>query len=87
MYNISVLADKRTDSLDLEISMDKVFAERVNLDQTAINDIMESTEYCDHTDITLRDRFTGIKEDGAARSGTKSGMEGWKEIVDCTWLN
>jgi hypothetical protein len=66
------LADKdiRTNNLNLDIDLDETFAERIDSDQTRINSAVESTELRDQTDITLRNRFVGVRTDDAARNST-----------------
>jgi hypothetical protein len=65
-------AEELTNDLDLNIDLDKTFTERVDLDETGINSAIESTEFGDETDITLRDRFVGVRTDDAARDGAHS---------------
>jgi hypothetical protein len=76
------LATERTNDLDLNIDLDKTFTERVDLDETGINSTIESTEFGNETDITLRDRFVGVRTDDAARNGTHGSNAGTKS-VDC----
>jgi hypothetical protein len=66
------LAEERTNDLNLDIDLDKTFTERVDLDETGINSAIESTEFGDETDVTLRDRFVGVGTDDAAGNGTHS---------------
>ncbi len=66
------LAKERTNDLNLDIDLDKAFTERVDLDETGINRTIKSTEFCDETDVTLRDRFVGVRADDAAGNGTHS---------------
>jgi hypothetical protein len=47
-----------------------MFTERVDLDETGINSAIESTEFRDETDVTLRDRFVGVRTDNAAGNST-----------------
>lgn len=69
---VPVLADIRTNNLNLDINLDKTFAERVDFNETRIDCTIESAEFGDQTDITLRDRFVGVRTDEAARNGTHS---------------
>jgi hypothetical protein len=66
------LAEKRTNNLNFDIDLNKTFAERVDLDETRINSTIESTEFCDETDVTLRDRFVGVRTDDAAGDSAHS---------------
>ncbi len=65
-------AEERTNDLNLDIDLDKTFTERIDLDKTGVNRAIESTEFCDETDVTLRDRFVGVRTDDAAGNGTHS---------------
>ena len=68
-----ICAEKQlTNDLDLDIDLDKTLTERVDLDETGINRAIESTEFGDETDVTLRDGFVGVRADDAARNGTHS---------------
>jgi len=62
----------RTNNLNLDIDLDEAFAEGIDLDETGINRTIESTEFGDQTDITLRDRFVGVRTDNTAGNGTHS---------------
>jgi hypothetical protein len=67
---VLTLAEERTNNLNLDIDLDKTFAKRVDLDETGVNRTIKSTEFCDETDVTLRDRFVGVRTDDAAGNGT-----------------
>ena len=54
-------ADVHTNDLNLNINLNETFAERVDLDKTGINSAIETTEFGDETDVTLRDRFVRVR--------------------------
>ena len=58
--------DIHTNDLNLDIDLNKTFTERVDLDEAGINSAIESTEFGDETDVTLRDRFVGVRTANAA---------------------
>jgi hypothetical protein len=64
-----VIADIHTNNLNLDINLDETFAEWVDLDETGINRAIKSTELGDQTDVTLRDRFVGVRADNTTRNG------------------
>jgi hypothetical protein len=66
------VADILTNNLNLDIDLNKTFAERVDLNETGINSAIESTEFGDQTNVTLRDRFIGVRTADAAGEGTHS---------------
>jgi hypothetical protein len=72
----------RTNDLNLDIDLNKTFTERVDLDETGINRTIEATEFCDETDVALRDRFVGVRTDDTARDCAHSSNTGTKG-VDC----
>jgi hypothetical protein len=61
-----VFADVHTNDLNLDVDLNETFAEGVDLDETGINSAIESTEFGDQTDVTLRDRFVGVGTANAA---------------------
>ena len=67
-----IVADIHTNNLNLDIDLNKTFAERVDLDETGINSAIESTEFGDQTNITLRDRFVGVRTADAAGESAHS---------------
>jgi hypothetical protein len=52
--------------------LDKLFAQRINLDQTWINSAIEATKLCNQTDITLRNRSVWVGANDAARNSSES---------------
>ena len=58
--------DVHTNDLNFDINLNETFTERVDLDETGINSAIESTELGDQTDVTLRDRFVGVRTANAA---------------------
>jgi hypothetical protein len=66
------VADILTNNLNLDIDLNKTFAERVDLNETGINSAIESTEFGDQTNVTLRDRFVGVRTADAAGEGAHS---------------
>jgi len=65
------IADIRTNNLNLDIDLDETFTKGVDLDETGINSAIESTEFGDQANITLRDGFVGVRTDDAAGDGTQ----------------
>jgi len=65
-------AEIHTNNLNLDIDLNEAFAERVDLDETWINSTVESTEFGHEADVTLRDRFVGVRADDTAGNGTHS---------------
>jgi hypothetical protein len=63
---VRAFVDIHTNDLNLDIDLNKTFTERVDLDETGINSAIESTEFGDETDVTLRDRFVGVRTANAA---------------------
>jgi hypothetical protein len=68
----NAMSDMLTNNLNLDIDLDKTFAERVDLDETGINSAIKSTEFGDQTNVTLRDRFVGVRTDNTARDSAHS---------------
>jgi hypothetical protein len=66
------VAEIHTNNLNLDIDLNKTFTERVDLDETRINSTIESTEFGDQTNVTLRDRFVGVRTADAAGEGAHS---------------
>ena len=66
------VAEIHTNNLNLDIDLNKTFTERVDLNETGINSAIESTEFGDQTNITLRDRFVWVRTTDAAGEGAHS---------------
>jgi hypothetical protein len=66
------VAEILTNNLNLDINLNKTFAKRVDLDETRINSAIESTEFGDQTNVTLRDRFVWVRTADAAGEGAHS---------------
>jgi len=60
---------RNLNNLNLDIDLNKMFTERVDLDKTRVNSAIESTEFGDQTNVTLRDRFVGVRTADAAGEG------------------
>jgi hypothetical protein len=69
---VFALAEEHTNNLNLDVDLDKTLTERIDLDETGVNRAIKSTEFCDETDVTLRDRFVGVRADDATGDGTHS---------------
>ena len=76
------VAEIHTNNLNLDIDLNKTFTERVDLDETRINSTIESTEFGDQTNVTLRNRLVWVGAADAARKSTHSSDAGTKS-VDC----
>ena len=74
--DIFTIAQIRTNNLNLDIDLDKTFTEWVDLDKTRINSSVESTKFGNQTNITLRDRFVGIRTYHAAGNSSHSSNAG-----------
>jgi hypothetical protein len=80
--DVREFADSLTNDLNLDIDLNETFTERVDLDKTGIDSAIKSTELGDQTDVTLRDRFVGIRTANAAGEGSKS-SNARAQRVDC----
>ena len=59
-----------TNNLNLNINLDEAFAERVDLNKTRVDSAIETAKFGDQANITLRDRFVGVRTDDTAGDGT-----------------
>jgi hypothetical protein len=57
-------------SLNLDVDRDETLAERVDLDETRVDSLVETTELGDKTNITLLDVLVRVRADYATRNGT-----------------
>jgi hypothetical protein len=75
-------ADIHTNDLNLDIDLNESFTEWVDLDETGVNSAIESTELGDQADVTLRDRFIGVRTANAAGESSHS-SNARAQGVDC----
>jgi hypothetical protein len=61
-----------TNNLDLDVDLNKAFAERVDFHKTGVDSSIESSKLRNQTNITLRHWLVWIGADDAAGNGTKS---------------
>ena len=66
------ITDIRTNNLDLNINLNEAFAERIDLDKAGIDSAVETAKFGDQANITLRNRFVGVRADNTAGDGTHS---------------
>jgi hypothetical protein len=59
--------ESHTNDLNLDVNLDKAFAQRVDLDQSRVDGSIEATKLGDQADITLRHRLVWIWADDTAR--------------------
>jgi len=57
---------ERTDDLDLDVDLDQALAQRIDLHQAGIDCAVETAEFRDQADITLRDGLIWVRADNAA---------------------
>ncbi len=71
---------RHLDNLDLDINLYEVFRKWVDLDKTRVDSAVESTKLGDETDITLCNRFIGIRADDTAWNGAAEADTGTESI-------
>lgn len=66
--------------LDLDINLDETLAERIDIDQTGVDSLVELAELGDETNITLLDVLVWVGADDAAGNGTHASNESTEGI-------
>jgi hypothetical protein len=66
--------------LDLDVDLDEILTERVDLDQTGIDGLVELAELGDKAYITLLDSLEGVGAADAAGDGSHGSHAGSKSI-------
>jgi hypothetical protein len=75
-----------TNDLNLDIDLNETFTERVDLDETGVDSAIEATKLGDETDVTLRDRFVGVRTANAAGESSH-GSNTLAQGVDCAKMS
>jgi hypothetical protein len=75
-----VLGDARLqrhlDNLDLDVHLDQALRQRVNLDQTRVNGLVEAAKLGDEPDVALLHALVGVRAADAARDGAQGADDG-----------
>lgn len=72
-----------TNNLNLDIDLDQALTERVDLDQTGVDSLVEAAKLGDKTNVALAHALVGVRADDAARNSTHSSNDS-SESVDYT---
>lgn len=70
--NKGLMTGIRTNNLNLNIDLNKTFAERVDLDKSGINSAVKATELRNQANISLGHRFVWVWTDNTAGNSTQS---------------
>lgn len=71
---------RHTDDLNLDIDLEDAFAERVDLDETGVDGLVELAEFGDETDIALVNLLVRVGAADAAGDGAEISHDGTEGV-------
>lgn len=71
---------RNLDDLNFDIDLNQALGERVDLDQTRVDSLVEFAKFGDQTDIALVHVFVGVRAYDAARNRTQGSNTGTEAV-------